>query len=313
MGATPPSERQGVPVREVHGASFVAALADSDVPSTHPEQHYAMMGHRGFYRDGWEVVTNHQGLTPFGDHEWALYDLANDPSELTDLAAEHPERVAELSAAWEVAAWAHDVFPLDEGAGIVWLSRPDSDQRYSRPVTLLPGTPTLERWRSVQLIQTRAVRIEIDVVETGDGVLVAHGGQGGGYSTYVEGGRLFVAYNEYGDLHTIDAGPLSAGPHAIELQLAVRERLRWDVIVRVDGTEVGRHDDVSMLFAMAPFEGIDVGVDRRSPVSWPVFQRHGAFPFAGVLGHVRYVPGPIAPDAPAAMVEILRQIGVSFE
>jgi arylsulfatase A-like enzyme len=312
-GATLPVERQGVPVRDVHGASFAAALADADVPSTHPEQHYAMMGHRGFYRDGWEVVTNHQALTPFGDHEWALFDLTTDPSELNDLAAEHPERVAELSAAWEAAAWAHDVFPLDEGAGIVWLSRPDSDQRYSQPVTLLPGTPTLERWRAVQLIQTRAVRIEIDVVETGEGVLVAHGGQGGGYSAYVEGGRLFVAYNEYGDLHTLDAGTLSPGAHAIELELTVRERLRWDVMVRVDGTEAARLDDVSMLFAMAPFEGIDVGVDRRSPVSWPVYQRHGAFAFRGALGHVRYVPGPIAPDAPAAMLEILRKIGVGFE
>lgn len=312
-GVEVPTERHGVPVREVHGASFVRALRDAAAPSTHPEQHYAMLGHRGFYRDGWEVVTNHQPFTNFGDHEWALFDLTNDPTELHDLAAERPDKVAELSAAWEAAAWAHDVFPLDEGAGIVWLTRPDDDERYRRPVTLRPGTPTLERWRSVQLIQTRAVRIEIEVDRRGDGVLVAHGGQGGGYVAYVEGGRLRFAYNEYGDLSEIDAGELPEGSSSVIVDFGVRERLRWSIAVSVDGTERARIADVAMLFAMAPFEGIDVGVDRRSPVSWPLHQRHGSFAFDGELRHVRYVPGDLAPEAPAAMLEILRGLGVAFE
>ena len=50
---------------------------------THTEQYYEMLGHRGFYRDGWEVVTLHRPLTEFGDHEWELYDLAADPTETT--------------------------------------------------------------------------------------------------------------------------------------------------------------------------------------------------------------------------------------
>lgn len=32
---------------------------------------------------------------------WELYDLVNDIGETTDLAARQPERVRELSAAWE--------------------------------------------------------------------------------------------------------------------------------------------------------------------------------------------------------------------
>jgi hypothetical protein len=312
-GVAVPTERHGVPVRPIHGSSFARALVEPETPSTHPEQHYAMLGHRGFYRDGWELVTNHQPFTAFGDHEWALFDLVNDPTELDDLAGQHPDRVAELSAAWETAAWAHDVFPLDEGAGIVWLTRPEDDERYRRPVTLRPGTPTLERWRSVQLIQTRAVRIEIEIDRRGDGVLVAHGGQGGGYSAYVEDGRLFVAYNEYGDLTTLDAGELADGPSSVVVDFAVRPGLRWAITVHVDGEQRAVIDDVAMLFAMAPFEGIDVGVDRRSPVSWPVHQRHGAFTFAGELRHVRYVPGDLAPEAPEAMLEILRGLGVAYE
>ncbi len=46
-----------------------------------------------------------------------------------------------------------------------------------------------------------------------------------------------------------------------------------------------------MLFGMAPFEGIDVGIDRRSPVSWEIYERFGPFPYSGTLGSVRYEPG----------------------
>jgi len=46
-----------------------------------------------------------------------------------------------------------------------------------------------------------------------EGVLFAHGDQGGGYMVYLEGRRLRLAYNEYGDLHEADAGLLSAGRH----------------------------------------------------------------------------------------------------
>jgi hypothetical protein len=64
---------------------------------------------------------------------------------------------------------------------------------------------------------------------------------------------------------------------------------------------------------MSPFEGIDVGVDRRSPVSWPVFERHGSFPYSGVIESVRYAPGELAADAPAAVREFLVQLGIAYE
>ena len=47
--------RHGVPVPETVGASFAATLQDPGAPSTLPEQYYEMIGHRGFYRDGWSI------------------------------------------------------------------------------------------------------------------------------------------------------------------------------------------------------------------------------------------------------------------
>jgi arylsulfatase len=312
-GVTPPTRRQGVPVKGVHGASFVGALTDAAVASTHPEQHYAMLGHRGFYRDGWEAVTNHQGLTPFGDHEWSLFDVVNDPSQIDDVRERYPEKVAELAAAWERDARANQVYPLDEGAGVVWITRPPSDDVYAQPVTLRPGTPTLERWRASQLVQGRSFGIEISLGTVADGVLVAHGDQGGGYLVAIEDGRLQVAYNHYGDLTTFDVGVVSLDARQIMVRFDTLPRLRWQISATVEGAVPVELGEVGMLIGMSPFEGIDVGLDRRSPVSWPLFQRHRSFPYAGVIESVRYVPGPPAPDGLAAMRDILVQLGVAFE
>ena len=312
VGALVPDQRHGRPVQPVHGASFAGALVDRDAESTHPEQHYAMLGHRGFHRDGWEVVTNHQGLTPFGDHEWSLFHLPDDPTQLRDLRDQHPEKVAELAAAWEAAAWEHRVYPLDEGAGVVWVTRPPSDDQYAQPVTLLPGTPTLERWRAAQLVQARAFDVEVELDAPGNGVLFAHGDQGGGYLLAVDDGVVQFAFNAYGSLTTVHAGPLGEAGRVV-LRATTRPGLHWHFEVQVGDAAPVDAGDHPMLIGMSPFEGIDVGVDRRSPVSWPLFERHGAFAFDGAIRRVRVVPGAPAPDGPGAMRELLVQLGVAYE
>ena len=69
----------------------------------------------------------------------------------------------------------------------------------------------------------------------------------------------------------------------------------------------------SLLMALAPFQGIDVGIDRKSPVSWAVHERHGSFPFTGVLHEVAYQPGAPAPDHPDNFLDLLVDWGRSFE
>ena len=86
------------------GRSFARLLTDPHASHDHTEQHLEMNGHRGYYRDGWEAVTRHRPFTAFEDERWELYHLAEDRTETVDLAGEHPERVAALTAAWEAAA-----------------------------------------------------------------------------------------------------------------------------------------------------------------------------------------------------------------
>ena len=65
--------------------------------------------------------------------------------------------------------------------------------------------------------------------------------------------------------------------------------------------------------AIAPFEGIDVGIDRRSPVSWDVYERYGPFPYSGRLETVTYRPGELAPDAGSLWLDYIRANGTRYE
>ena len=62
-------------------------------------------------RDGkWKLVC--KGDTRSASlHPWELYDMETDRTETHNLAAEHPEKVAELSAKWEKWAWRAKVKP----------------------------------------------------------------------------------------------------------------------------------------------------------------------------------------------------------
>ena len=316
VGVEPPTHRNGLACKPLVGASFAATLVDPGAPNVHLEQHYENLGHRGYYHDGWEVVTLHHPMTPFSDEEWELYHLPTDPTELHDLAQQEPDRLKQLAELWEDAAWANQVYPLDEGSSIKYLVRPPWAAVFGEPVTIIPGTPTLERWRSVQLIWFRAVRFTARVdFRSGDrGYLFAHGDQGSGYGMYVLDDELVFVHNDgRGRMRRVTGGRLGAGVQEIAADLAAPGKNVWDVRLVVDGQERARLDGVPMLYGMAPFEGIDVGIDRRSPVDWDIYQSHGPFPYTGSLLAVRIEPGDPATDSPQSMVDLIREMGARFE
>lgn len=316
VGVASPTHRHGEPLKPLVGSSFAAMLSDPTASTAHVEQHYENLGHRGYYRNGWEVVTLHHPMTPFSDEEWELYHLPTDPTELRNLALDEPDRLRELAGLWEQAAWANQVYPLDEGSSIKYLVRPPWAAVFGEPVTIIPGTPTLERWRSVQLIWFRALRItaRVDFALGDRGYLVAHGDQGSGYGMYVLDDELLFVHNDgRGRMRRLSGGPMSAGVQQITADLLAPGKNMWDVRLMVDGDERARLDGVPMLYGMAPFEGLDVGIDRRSPVDWDIYERFGPFPYTGTLHAVHIEPGEPAPDSPQSMVDLIREMGARFE
>jgi arylsulfatase len=315
VGIEPPDTRAGQRGPDRVGSSFRPALTDHTSPSTHPEQYYECWGHRGFYRDGWSASTCHPQRTAFSDDHWELHDLRADPTETTDVGDAHPEKLQELVDAWEDAAWANQVFPLDERSMLKETVRPPTEEPLTTGITLRPGMPSLERYRSLKLIQYRSFSVVVDVVfAPGDaGVLFAHGDQGGGYSMHVEADRLHLVYNAYGEMTVLDCGPLDPGQREIVFELDARAGSRCDVRAVVDGERVAGADDLALLMAMAPFQGIDVGIDRRSPVSWDRYVRHGSFAYSGDLRSVSWVPGEKSPEDPLAFTQVLRDMYARYE
>jgi arylsulfatase len=155
--------------------------------------------------------------------------------------------------------------------------------------------------------------VALDHRDGHQGMLVAHGDQGGGYALYVEAGHLFHVHNGYGTMTEVDCGPMADGTSEVVLAVEAAGDLAWNTVVRVDGAAVAETLGLAVLMAMAPFEGIDVGIDRRSPVSWSVYERHGPFPYTGTLHSVTYLPGELAPDAGPLWVDILRETAVRYE
>lgn len=73
---------------------------------------YELAGNAALFRDDLKLVRNQP---PVGDGRWRLYDIARDPGETRDLAAERPADFAAMQADWERYARADGVRPMPEG------------------------------------------------------------------------------------------------------------------------------------------------------------------------------------------------------
>ena len=295
-GITRPESLHGAPTVDIDGHSFVPALHDPDAATQRDGQHITLLGQRAFYRGRFKLAATRPGRDL---SVWQLYDIVADPTETRDIASENPDVVAELAAEWRKAAWHNTVFPLPDEPTLL-AKRPSTDLYLSQPVTLYPGTPTLERFRSARLTEMRSFTVQATLDgPLGDGVLFSHGDQGGGYIVWIEDGVLHLGYNAYGDMHRLD-GALSeiSDASATRVVTATFDALpdfAWRVSVDVDGETVARLESVPMLVGMAPFTGISAGFDGNGPVDWDLHERHGDYRYGGTLRSVRYEPGAKAP------------------
>ena len=315
VGIEVPTEKDGEKLPKPAGSSFIESLHKPEVNSTHTEQYYEMIGHRGIYHEGWSASTIRKIETPFSDESWELHNLENDPTEIHNISDEFPEKVKELEEKWEQAAWDNQVFPLDEGNNVKNILRPPWEQDLVQEMSFYPGTPTVERWKSQQLISFRNWEVEaVFVFEQGDsGILFAHGDQGGGYSMAIEDGGLLFTHNGYGETLEINCGGVSEGKCSVILKVTPPDFLYWNAEISLNGDVVAEKENLLALLAMAPFQGIDIGIDRKSPVNWRLFENHGIFPFTGKIEKVIYRPGELTEFAGSKWIDVLRAAGTKYE
>ena len=84
----------------MRGRSLVAYLSgDSEaVHDTVTGTGWELFGRRAIRQGDWKAL---HLPPPYGTGAWQLYDLSADPGEIRDMAAERPEKLAELLRLWD--------------------------------------------------------------------------------------------------------------------------------------------------------------------------------------------------------------------
>ena len=100
VGIEQPTVFKGRDQLPVAGTPMGYTFDGVDKPTTKRAQYFEMFGHRGIWSDGWKAVTYHRLGKPFDEDVWELYHVDEDFSECNNLAAEHPEKLAELVELW---------------------------------------------------------------------------------------------------------------------------------------------------------------------------------------------------------------------
>jgi len=297
-----PTIVNGVMQEPLHGVSMAYSFDDAKAAERHETQYFEMVCNRGIYHKGWTAVTRHGNLPwvvtgaqpPLSQDVWELYDTNKDWSQAHDLAKQMPEKVAELQRLFDLEANKYNVFPLDdrkaERANPDIAGRPAVVRGNSQ--LLFPG---MRRIQENTVINTKnkshSVTAEIEVPTSGaKGVIVAQGGNMGGWALYAHEGKLKYYYNFLG-LQQNDvtaSSALPAGKHQVRMEFAYDGGglgKGADITLYVDGTQVGAgRVQRTHAFFFSMDETLEVGCDVGEPVSPDYGPRGNAF-----TGKVRWV------------------------
>jgi len=285
----------GVAQMPIEGVSMLYSFNDAKAAERHETQYFEMFGNRGIYHKGWTAVTRHKTpwlligeKTPaFDDDVWELYDTSKDWSQARDLSKEMPEKLHELQRLWLIEATRYNVLPLNDDLG----SRLNADTA-GRPVLikgktqlLFGGMGRLPELSAINMKnKSHSVTAEIEVPQSGaEGVIVAQGGNIGGWSLYAKGGKLKYCYNLIGvrRFYVEATSALPAGEHQVRMEFAYAGGglgKGGKVTLYVDGKNVGTGDvaaTAAMIFSAD--EGLGVGEDTGAPVSEDYGPRGNAF------------------------------------
>ncbi len=222
-----PKMVNGIEQDPIEGTSLVYSFNDKDASEEHNVQYFEMFGNRALYKDGWLARTIHRApwqATPpqsLQENKWNLFNSNQDFSLSNDLASEYPEKLEEMQALFMAEAEKYNVLPIDDRllvrTNAAAVGRPTLlGDRTS--VTYVEGMHGMGVDIFIDLRNTAyTMTAEVEVDETGNGVIVCQGGRFGGLSLYLKDGKPAFSYNFLG-LETTDIianTALKPGKHTI--------------------------------------------------------------------------------------------------
>jgi arylsulfatase len=309
-GLPQPLAVNGVQQQPIEGVSMAYSYNDAKAPERHETQYFEMFGNRGIYHKGWTAVTRHktpwlligEKVPAFDDDNWELYDTGKDWSQANNLAKQMPDKLHQLQRLWLIEATRYNVLPIDDD-----LAKRLNADTAGRP-QLIKGNSQILFGSMGRLSENSVVNIknkshsvtaEIVVPAAGaEGVIIAQGGNIGGWSLYAKSGKLKYCYNLLGirQFYAESASALTPGDHQVRMEFAYDGGglgKGGTASLYVDGKKVGEGKvaaTAAMVFSAD--DGCDVGVDTGSPVSPDYGSRGNEF-----SGRVKGVQLAIAEDA----------------
>lgn len=208
-GLPEPKMVDGTEQIPMEGTSLMYTFEDAAAKDRHTTQYFEIAGNRAIYHDGWFARTIHRAPwepkppRTLQDDVWELYDVRADFSLANDLAAQNPQKLAELQALFMTEAEKYHVLPLDdrvfERLDAAKVGRPDlMGGRTS--LTLAEGmTGMMEAVFIDVKNRSKTITAEIEVPESGaNGTILVQGGRFGGWSLYIKDGVPAYDYNFLG-------------------------------------------------------------------------------------------------------------------
>jgi arylsulfatase A-like enzyme len=313
VGIPQPTHVDGVAQQPMTGASFADSLTDANAAEHHTQQYFENFGNRAMYKDGWWLAMrmpripwrlSADVLKQFAPGVWKpdedpveLYYLPDDFSQATDLSADHPEKVKELQALfWEEAEKYH-VKPLLAGFAAFFGMLPplgsNTTVTYHGVVqNIAPG--------AVPRVYNHSYTISADLhIPDGgaEGVIVAEASHLGGFSLFVQDGKLKHTYAFLGvfEYRQESAEELPTGDVHVQMTFKADEAKPATpglVTLLVNGEPVGSgRMDHTVPFIFSGYAGMDVGLDNGLVVDRSYAEKA---PFA-FTGTVRKVVFDVAP------------------
>jgi arylsulfatase len=309
IGVPDPTMVDGIAQEPMDGTSFAYTFADADAEDRHTVQYFEMYGSRAIYQDGWWACARldkapwdfspttlarfapGSGYDPDQD-DWELYYLPDDFSQAKNIAAEHPDKLAELRELFWQEAERNRVLPLLGGMAAFF--------------GILPPMPTVTRFTyagDVQNVSTTllpriygrsyAIEAELHVPEGGaEGVLCAFADFIGGFSLWVdETGHLVHTYQYLGvdTYKQVSTEPIPTGDVSVKMLFEADEPTPGtpgNVTLWANGNQIGEGrmpHSVAMLYTT--YAGMDMGRDNGGVVDLD-YEDKAPYAFTGQLKKV---------------------------
>ncbi len=308
VGIPEPTQVDGIDQEPMDGTSFAYTLDDATADEQHTVQYFEMLGSRAMYKDGWWACAkldkipwdfSQETMQRFApgawDPEqdpWELYYLPDDFSQANDLAAEHPDKLAELKELFWQEAERNRVLPL-LAAFSVWLGD-------------LPPTPNISRFNyagDVQNVQTTmipriygqsyAIEADINVPDGGaEGVLVAFADFIGGFALWVDDKGMLNHTYQYLGVDTYkqtSTKPVPTGDVTVKMLFEIDEPKPGSggkVTLWAGDEQIGDgklDNTVSLLYTT--YAGMDIGRDNGGVVDL-AYEDKAPYAFTGTVKNV---------------------------